>query len=243
MSAPQITGATDPTATATVLPPPNEDETIQHIAEIMLAGYAVAKTAAMLAALIPGISAATFAAVIHNSGGMTGHTAHAPLQYVGLDTNSGGATVARSAARQEIFYRASYILHAAERIEKDVVAGKAVQDALADEKAVFRKHESARRGRLGAAARVGKAANMFGDILGWYLNPALDNEPECIAADGNNFRASEGTILGWPGAVHPNCGCSAGPPHATGISVNEAVRKARSVIFARRRKYGLRRMA
>lgn len=242
MSQPQITGSSDPYAQATVRQQPNQDQTIQHVAELLLAGYTLSQLAAMLAAIIPGISAATFAAIIQSTGGLTGHTAHARLQSVALDAASPGADVARTAARQEIFWRASYIVHAAERLGQDVAAGKSVTEALADEAPNFHRHEAARRGRLDAAARVGRAANMFGDILGWYLNPALNNEPECIAADGHNFRASEGTVLGWPGAVHPRCGCVAGPAHATSVTVNEAVRAARNVVFARQRKYGLRRL-
>lgn len=223
-----------------MLPPPSQDETVQHVVEILLAGYAIDKTAHMLAAIIPGISAKTFIAAISNSGGMDGHSAHARLERFSLDPDTHGAEVARGAARSELFYRAAYIVHAAERIEKDVASGKPVSKAVLDESKVFRSHEAARRGRMEAAAAVGVAANRFGPLLGWYLDPLLNNEPECIAANGNNFYAAEGTIIGHPGAVHLNCGCSAGPPHEGAGMVNDAVAAAREVIFAKPRKYGLR---
>jgi hypothetical protein len=134
-------------------------------------------------------------------------------------------------------------MNASKRIESDVKAGKPLPQALAKEKKVFKTHETARRGRMGAAANAARAANLYGDILGWYLNPLLNNEIECVTANGHNFSASQGTVIGYPGAVHPRCGCTAGPPILGAGMVNDALKESSQVIFQAPRKYRLKRTA
>jgi hypothetical protein len=226
----------DPQATATVAPPPETDETVQHIVEILLAAYALDKTAKLMAGVVPGIPENIFAAAIANSGGMKGHTAHARLNRLELEPGI-GADIAKAAARREIYYRAAYILNAAHRIHDDVRSGVKVERALKSEREIFRSHEAARNGRMLAAERVGVAAQQFGPLLGWYLNPLLNNERECIAANGHNFRADQGTVIGLPGSVHPNCGCTAGPPIEGAGMVNAAIAGDGGVIFQAPRRY------
>jgi hypothetical protein len=233
----------DPTQTATVTTPPAQDETAQHIVEILLAGYTLDKTAKAIAAIVPGISIEIWRAALVSTGGTKGHAAHARLNAHELRPDSPGAGVAKSAARREIVYRAAYIARAAARMQADVREGRSIAEAVRAEIPVYRSHEAARRGRLDAAARVGTAANMFGPMLGWYLNPLLNNEPECIAANGHNFYADESTIIGDPGAVHLNCGCTAGPPIPGAGMVNDAVAAAREVIFVQPKRYGLKEKA
>lgn len=95
--------------------------------------------------------------------------------------------------------------------------------ALADENLLYQRHEQARKGRLRAAAQTASASKKYGQLLGWYLDPSLNNDAECIAANGNNYYARTGTVIGWPGSVHPNCGCTPGPPHANGGMVNDVI--------------------
>lgn len=226
----------DPDATATVQTPPTDDETVQHIAEILLAGYLMAKTVGLLHALIPSISSDVWTAVIDSTGPVS---AAAPLSAHDLAPSSIGATVARSAARREAFYRAAYIARAGERVQAEVNDGEGIVTALKSQVPTLRQHIAARTNRLHAAAVVGQQANRFGLLLGWYLDPLLNNEPECIAANGHNFYADQSTVIGDPGAVHLFCGCKAGPPIPGAGMVNDEIAKSHAVIFSSPRKYGL----
>lgn len=228
--------------TATIKAPPNQDQTIQHVAEILLAGLAIEQTVAAIAAVI-NAPVEIVRETLQQTGGLSGHKAHARLMSLAIEPKSDGAKVARSAAKQEIFYRAGYLVNAIERVEADVKSGESIEEALAGEKKIFRSHEVARRGRLDAAAGAGAAANIYGDLLGWYVDPNLENEIECLTANGHNFSASEGTLIGYPSGVHPHCGCLAGPPIWGAGMVNDALREAGQVIFEQPRKYQLRRSA
>jgi uncharacterized protein with gpF-like domain len=59
---------------------------------------------------------------------------------------------------------------------------------------------------------VDTAVMQVGLLLGW--NTVIDSHtsPECLAANGHNFRADHMPKIGYPGAVHPHCRCYAGPP-------------------------------
>lgn len=175
---------------------------------------------------------AMFSAGFGKSGGTT-PVPNARLAQNGIKaTDKLAATPARAAAAQELSWRAAFVIKSAGKMQgtlntvadREVPKAVVVRAQLADGSLNYKRHEAARAGRLNAAARAGKVASQFGsDLVGWYLNPALNNESECIAADGNNFYASQGTVLGWPGAVHPNCGCVAGPAHENGAMVNDSV--------------------
>lgn len=243
MSAPYAGLSSNPNATVVVQPPPNQDSAVQQVVTILLLGYAVEKTAAMLAAVFPDIPHEIWSELISATGGMSGHRAYARLQVFEIDQNSVGAEVARSVARKEIFYRAAYLLNAAHRVEKDTRGGENLQEAVRDELPNFRLHEAARAARLQNAVGIAWRSNRFGRLLGWYLNPLLDNERECITASGHNFYADEGTVIGYPGAVHPRCGCNAGPPIAGAGLVNDALAADRAVIFGKPRRYRLRQKA
>lgn len=131
---------------------------------------------------------------------------------------------------REALYRGAYLLKAGERVNTAILEGKSLKEAIADERRYHRMHEEARRNRLLAVTRAQRIAKMVGEpegnrtLVGWYLNPLLANDPECVAANGHNFYAEEGTIIGFPGAVHLNCGCVAGPPIEGAGMVNDAVR-------------------
>ena len=226
-----------PTQTVQVQTPPSQSEVVQHIVEILLAAYAIDKTAHAIADLIPGVPWKIVKTAIKLSGGMHGHRAHARLN--GMDPESVGGKAARSGARQEVFYRASYILNAATRLAETVRDGKPLSEAVDEEGLLFKQHEKARQGRLDAAKRTADAANLWGNLLGWYINPNINNETECLAANEHNFYADQGTVIGYPGSVHLGCGCEAGPPHHNATLVNEAIAAAREVVFIEPRRYGL----
>lgn len=129
----------------------------------------------------------------------------------------------------EVYFRAAYLANAAQRMQRSMNAGATEVEALRREAPYYQAHEKARRGRLTSAAQVQTAADIYGihdgrgTLVGWYLNPLLNNEVECVTANGHNFYAEEGTVIGLPGSVHSNCGCYAGPPHTGATLVNDAM--------------------
>lgn len=133
----------------------------------------------------------------------------------------------------EVYYRAAYIINAAKRVQKAIDDGQDFREALRRENVYYQGHERARRARLDAVAQVQDTAHWFGiptpegTLVGWYLNPLLNNDTECILANGRNFIAENGTAIGLPGSVHPGCGCYAGPPHTGAGLVNDALRGVR----------------
>lgn len=135
---------------------------------------------------------------------------------------------------REALYRGGYMLKAAERLQAAVDKNIPLRDALRTERRYFEQHEAARKGRLQAVtdaqrvgAWLGQKVNDHGrhrTLVGWYINPLLKNDVECLAANRHNFYAEEGTVIGYPGAVHLNCGCYAGEPIAGAGMVNDAIR-------------------
>lgn len=206
--------------THTVQPPPQNDEIVRQVAEILATGAAITTLAAGISALLPDIETSVLLASLGLVNSGTAHTPNNRPSAVGLPHSGSAMQVARG---QELYFRAAYLVRAARRMQEDIAEGKPIRTALAQESLHYRQHEAARKGRLNSVAKASKAAEMYGDLLGWYLNPLLNNEIECIHADGNNFSAAEGTVIGYPGAVHPNCGCAAGPPIEGAGMVNDAV--------------------
>lgn len=197
-------------------PPVEQDTTVQQIATILIAGYAADQTAkAIVRVLTPwGI---TFAAVQAALG--LANTGTRPLPNARHNHHSSGLTPHVEVQRdREVYFRAAYVANAAKRIQIDLSAGEPIRVALQHEAPYFRLHEKARKERLETTSQVQAAADMFGvpdergTLVGWYNNPVLNTETECALANGHNFYAEEGTIIGYPGSVHPNCGCYAGPP-------------------------------
>lgn len=146
---------------------------------------------------------------------------------------SASTDVMRAARAREAHYRAAYMAKAAGRIHHELVSGTPVRTALADESLHYRSHAKARRNRLDTAGGVAKNALIFGDLLGWYRDPFSNSEAECIAASGNNFSATKGTLIGFPGAVHPHCRCHSGPPHEGGRMVNDVLQGRISIAAPR----------
>jgi hypothetical protein len=154
----------------------------------------------------------------------TAHRAYARLKVHGLGRTGIGASIAQAAARAEVYSRAAYLAASASRIQRDVNSGAPFPDAVHAEKVNYVRHAKARANRLDTASRVGQAAERYGTTLGWWRNPESDSETECRVADGHNFDAVTGTMIGYPGAVHPRCACRAGPPHPDAGTVDDALR-------------------
>lgn len=207
-----------------VAPPPSDVPLTQRVAEILLAAYALDKTVALLAELLAPyrLGRAALAAAV-SIASRSAHTPRAVMAALDIDPRSNAAHVSRHAARNDVYYRAAYVVKAAGRIQRSLDQGMSVDDAIKAELPNFEAHREARRRRLDAAGKTALAAETYGALLGWYRNPLLDSDTDCIAADGNNFYAAQSTIIGWPGSVHPNCGCWAGPPHEGGGMVDHVL--------------------
>lgn len=117
-------------------------------------------------------------------------------------------------------YAATYLASALERLRKGG------QDAMRREKTYLAAHVAAQKKRDIARVQSQRQARKSGRLIGWYTSEDDKTTPDCRAADGCNFYANQGTVIGFPGAAHPNCRCRPGPPHEGGRMVNEAVRAA-----------------
>lgn len=220
--------------------PVDEDTTVRHIARLLgvasrskrLPADNKAEVAGITHLLAPyGIRTRAVRMALglaYTSGGYQKGTSHTPNARLAKH----GATLTgkvREVRDTEVYFRAAYLANAAQRLQRSLNAGSTEREALRREAPYYRMHEEARRGRLHAAAQVQTAARTFGikddrgTLVGWYLNPLLHNEVECVTANGHNFYAEEGTVIGLPGSVHNRCGCYAGPPHVGAMMVNEAM--------------------
>lgn len=141
---------------------------------------------------------------------------------------------------REALYRGAYLLKAANRVQEKIEAGQPLSKAMADERRFFKQHELARKRRLDSSVLAHKVGQRFGEdvggqtLIGWYLNPYLNNDEECLKANGHNFFAELGTIIGFPGAVHLNCGCYAGPPIEGAAMVDDVLRGLATIEHAKK---------
>lgn len=208
----------------TVQPPPEQDSTIAAVAEVLATGAGIYALAVGISALLPHLDRRAIMAALGLANRGTAHTPRTRLKVNGVQHGTAAADATRAASRRELYFRAAYVVNAATRIMAERDAGKSLGEALAAEAKLAKAHELARRRRVDAAAKVARAAGSFGDLLGWYRDPESNSEADCLAADGNNFHASRGTVIGLPGTVHLHCRCEAGPPHEGAGMVDDAVR-------------------
>jgi hypothetical protein len=213
---------TQPANTHAVQPPPQTSTLVRNVA-IILASYASIAAMAEGIEVLTGASRSVLVAAIGLTQRGSAARPRPRMAAHGLHYASESAQLARDAADDDLYFRAAYVLSATQRMQEAIGGGKTLPEAVADEARWQAAHEAARRGRLDAAAKVAAAATKHGNLLGWYLDPDLNNEIECILASGNNFYADRGTVIGLPGSVHPRCGCHAGAPHEAGGMVDDAV--------------------
>lgn len=233
-----------PVVKHTVPPPIDRDATVQHIAAILSSSSRFKRLHGDFGQEVEGLShylapygirprAIRMAlGLTYKEGGGQRGTAHVPNARL-AEHRATLTDQVREVRDREVYFRAAYLANAAQRIQTSLNHGATEVQALRSEAPYYRAHEEARRGRLLAVAQVHRASTLYGPLLGWYLNPLLKNEVECITANGHNFYAEEGTVIGLPGSVHNRCGCYAGPPHSGASLVNEAL--ANVVKFGRSR--------
>ncbi len=114
---------------------------------------------------------------------------------------------------------ALYVIAACRRLAKAALLGEAaLAQAWQREQVWFQAQKRAEERRLRAATLQDMTAVMNSDrpgaeqgLLGWRAVIDGATTPECRWANGKNFRADRMPLIGFPGAVHPRCRCSAGP--------------------------------
>lgn len=232
----------DKSVVHTVLPAPQSDATVRSIAQVLMFSYdQKAKTLTHQVAAISHILepyGITPDSVLPALGLANRGTRARPNSRLAANGLQAASDSVKRVAADDLYYRAAYVMNASKRIQQSLNAGLSQRKALAKEYPNMQLHEQARKGRLNAAASVSKAAGQFGPLLGWYLNPLLNNESECITANGHNFYAEEGTVIGLPGSVHNKCGCKAGPPIPGAALVNDVMGNV--IQFGKIKKFKLR---
>lgn len=139
-----------------------------------------------------------------------------PIKY-GIPTIP-SSTASGESSNLEATYRAQYVLAASRRLQAASRLGK-FEEALRAERRYFNQHLEAVQNRRNSASAVDRAVIRYGDELGWYAKMDSRTSAECRAANGKNFYASKMPPIGYPGAVHPHCRCTAGRKHATSQTV------------------------
>lgn len=197
------------------------DAATKAVAKILQRGASIGLTARAVRHVL-GVSTLSVTAALGLAGTGTVHRPNARLRGVeGARTHG----VVRDVRDNELYFRAAYIVAASQRLDADLKKKLPLRQALAKEKPFQRAHEKARRNRQETATQIQQQSKLWGPLLGWYRDPLSENsESECRDANGHNFYAAEGTIIGWPGSVHPHCHCKAGPPFPDGGMVNDHVR-------------------
>lgn len=119
--------------------------------------------------------------------------------------------------RANDLYRAAYIAKAARRVAQ---SPELIQGVL-DEIRWYKAHQAAAERRILMAQRVDVfRRRIHSPLLGWYAVMDSRTTGECRAANGRNFFYNRPPVIGYPGAVHPNCRCTVGPPHPRGKMVD-----------------------
>jgi SPP1 gp7 family putative phage head morphogenesis protein len=106
-------------------------------------------------------------------------------------------------------YRAQFLVNSAKRLA--VAHDMGVGDIqLAKERAYLAAHRAAARNRLQVAERMDTLAQ-DSPWLEWHAVLDEKTTPDCRAMNGQIFTLDRPPAIGWPGAVHPRCRCSAIP--------------------------------
>lgn len=211
---------TQPTQTQPQTPPDNQ--TVQHVAEILAAG---AIGALLIGALLK---------ILRPFGVGNPRAIALALRVVNRGTETtprmiGKEPPVRAQLTEETNYRAAYFIAAAQRIQAsldryahlppEVAASK----AKSDEEQYRLLHEAARRRRMLAAVEVAQSSRDYGETLGWWAHQDDKVTPECRAADGHNFSIHQKPLIGWPGQIHAGrCRCKPGPPFDSKLTVDQA---------------------
>lgn len=188
-------------------------QTTVAIAGLLGAGVfgpsALAQIVELLDALVPPTPRPTAAWLAHMAAGAdvaeTLSVAEGPAQAIERENAAG--------------WLALYLVAAAGRLtDAATESAEASAAARVAELRYFAGHVAAERRRLRAAAAQDAMASLVPTtdrtrgLLGWRAVLDTRTTAACRWAHGKNFRADEMPSIGWPGAVHRACRCSAGPP-------------------------------
>ena len=200
-------------------PPPQQDGLDDAALAVALSGLLIT---AVSAAAVIGTLRFRFALSAYAWTALEGvltDVMQAPPPVTGVVGAASAQTLRMNAAR-----RAQYVLAAARRTVGAMRQARAqgtpvlgaLRDQLATERRYYSAHQQAMWGRATAAGKTDMEAAVHGDLLGW--NSVLDSRtsPECRAADGCNYRASQIPDIGLPGSVHLHCRCFPSAPHPGG---------------------------
>lgn len=221
------------TAPAAVPPPvesSNADEVIAALGALLVAGTTVAAVKTLLGTL-QGVPAATGRLIFgqRKLAKLLGKKVTDPGQKA-----TTAARIRHLGAQEQAKARAAYIVRATLRL----AAAHATKDAAiiaaaqAQEDQYLAAHGKAAAERQTAVndliTAVGKTKpDSDGRILmGWYAEQFPC--PVCLAVDGTNFDVFDPPLIGWPGWVHPHCGCHAGAPYSTDLMTNDVIKKRSS---------------
>lgn len=224
MSAPLLPAEQDPAVGAEPDHAPPQRSQLELAVLAALAAY-VAGSAAVTGAVTVAALIALLARV-----GVRRRAARAVLQLnlaIGVTVSGfglGDGAAARRVAADEPMWRAAYLLNAGRRLDRALALPQRADEqgltpfdrALLDERRFIDQHTAAAARRAAVGAQVDRAAAEHGLLLGWHTDPTSKVTPACAAMHGTNFYAAYPPPVGYPGAVHPRCRCTAGRPHPRG---------------------------
>jgi hypothetical protein len=197
------------------------DAATQAVAKILQRGSPTGITARA----IRHVTGASTLSVIASLGLAGTGTKHRPNARLRAAEGARTVGVVKDVRDNELYFRAAYIVAASGRLNADLKRKLPLRQALAKERPFQKAHEKARRNRQEVATQIQQQQKSWGPLLGWYRDPLSEHsESECRDAHGHNFYADKGTVIGWPGAVHPHCHCKAGAPWPDGGMVDDHVR-------------------
>jgi len=121
-----------------------------------------------------------------------------------------GDSAHRDALTSAPGYRAQFLINSARRMAQAKVEGRELATAARQERAWLDAHRRAQANRIQVAAHMDELAQQS-PWLEWHA--VLDDRttPDCRAMHGRIFTLDVPPAIGWPGAVHPRCRCTATP--------------------------------
>lgn len=130
-------------------------------------------------------------------------------------------TPKRTIANMERVINAAYIRDGVLRMQKTRgMSREDAQAALQKERRYAAMHRLARNERKFASDRLEIASRAHGPVLGWYTMNDGRVESRCRKLAGHNFNVTRPMPAGYPGTIHPQCRCWAGPAWSKGVLLN-----------------------
>lgn len=133
-----------------------------------------------------------------------------------------GGAASQAISRLNDTRRAAFLILCFNRLAQAYDGGgaTALQEAARTELRYFNQHVEADGQRMQSANEIDRLAERYGPVLGWYSRDDGKTTAECASANGKNFSALRPPSIGWPGIVHVNCRCKAGPPHKNAVELS-----------------------